>query len=222
MKVSIVIPTKDEAEAVAEVIEAVRPYADEIMVVDGHSTDDTRRIARDRGARVILDGGKGKGDGLRCAAAQVGGDIMVFVDADGSSDTRDIPKLIEPIKNNQADLVIGSRSRGGSDELHGDLEKLLRVLGSDIILVGTNWRFKSRLTDTQCGFRAIRTSVFRDLGLRENITTIEQEMTMRCLKKGYRVGEIPSHEFARKYGISRIRLRKVWFRYLWSFLVNLI
>jgi dolichol-phosphate mannosyltransferase len=222
MKVSIVIPTKNEAEAISGVIAEVRPYADEILVVDGHSTDDTRRIAQELGARVILDGGKGKGDGLRCAAAQVSGEIMVFVDADGSSDTRDIPRLVEPIKAGRADLVIGSRSRGGSDELHGDLEKLLRVLGSDIILVGTNWRFKACLTDTQCGFRAILTAVFRDLGLRENITTIEQEMTMKCLKKGYRVGEVPSHEFARKYGVSRICLRKVWFRYLWSFLVNLI
>jgi hypothetical protein len=77
------------------------------------------------------------------------------------------------------------------------------------------------LTDSQNGFRAIKTKVARDLGLKENITTIEQEITIKCLKKGYRIGEIPSHEFERKHGQSVIKLRKVWFRYIWSVIKNI-
>ena len=62
----------------------------------------------------------------------------------------------------------------------------------------------------------------RSLDLKENITTIEQEMTMKALKKGFRVSEMPTHEYSRKYGDSTIKLRKVWFRYIYSFIKNLI
>ena len=100
--------------------------------------------------------------------------------------------------------------------LIGDLEKLIRMVGSDIIMIGINWRFRSYLTDSQNGFRAIRRDVFLDLGLKENITTIEQEMTMKALKKGYIVCEVPTHEYKREYGKSCIVLHRVFFRYAYS------
>ena len=84
--------------------------------------------------------------------------------------------------------------------------------------IGINWRYKVNLTDSQNGFRAIRTDVIRNLDLKENITTIEQEMTMKCLKKGHVVGEVPTHEYAREFGDSTIKLRKVWLRYVTNFL----
>jgi len=222
MKTTVVIPTKDEELTIGKIITRCRPYADEMLVVDGHSLDKTREIARELGARVVLDHGKGKGDGIRVAIQEARGDIIVFIDADGSHDPDDIPKLIRPIQENKADLVVGSRGKGGSDELHGDVEKLLRMIGSDIILIGINKKWNVHLTDSQNGFRAIRTEVARKLGLKENITTIEQEMTMKCLKKGFRVDEVPTHEYKREHGDSVIRLKKVWFRYIWSFLKNLI
>jgi len=90
-----------------------------------------------------------------------------------------------------------------------------------LILIGINLRWKQKLTDSQNGFRAIRRDVVCSLGLKENITTIEQEMTMKCLKKGYIVSEVPTHEYARQYGESSIKLWKVWFRYIYSFVKNL-
>ena len=116
------------------------------------------------------------------------------------------------------DCVIGSRPRGGSDELHGDIGKFLRMIGSDIITLGINYRFGVRITDSQNGFRALKTCVAKKLGLRENITTIEQEMTIKILKTGLRVKEIPIHEFKRMYGKSRINLARVSFRYVYSWL----
>ena len=95
------------------------------------------------------------------------------------------------------------------------------MIGSDIILIAINTRFKVFLTDSQNGFRAIRTDVARQLGLKENITTIEQEMTIKCLKKGFRIGEVAAHEYARRSGQSSIKLRKVWFRYIWSVVINI-
>jgi dolichol-phosphate mannosyltransferase len=197
------------------------PYCDELLVVDGHSTDGTRDLVESYGVRVVLDNKKGKGDAIRVGAEASTHHIVVFMDADGSHDPSDIPYLTELIKSNKADLVIGSRGRGGSDELHGDIEKLMRMVGSDMILIGINLRWKQKLTDSQNGFRAIRKDVICSLGLVENITTIEQEMTMKCLKKGYKVSEVPTHEYSRKHGESTISLRRVWFRYIYSFIKNI-
>jgi dolichol-phosphate mannosyltransferase len=220
--ITVVIPARNEEESLGLIIERVQPHCEEVLVVDGHSTDRTREVAEQHGVRVVLDRGKGKGDAIRVGAQAASHGIVVFIDADGSHDPGDIPRLVAPIQAGQSDLVVGSRGQGGSDELHGDIEKLLRLVGSDIILIGINWRYKAKLTDSQNGFRAIRRDVILALGLRENITTIEQEMTMKCLKKGYRVSEVPTHEYARIAGDSSIRLGKVAFRYIYSFLRYLI
>jgi dolichol-phosphate hexosyltransferase len=219
--VTVVIPARNEELNIGEVIEKALDYCDEVLVVDGHSTDRTVEVSRSFGVRVISDNKKGKGDAIRVGASAATHPVIVFMDADGSHDPADIPMLVEPIKQGKADLVIGSRGRGGSDELHGDIEKLMRMVGSDLILIGINLRWKQHLTDSQNGFRAIRADVIRSLGLTENITTIEQEMTMKCLKKGYVIAEVPTHEYARKYGQSVIKLRKVWIRYIYSFIKNL-
>lgn len=216
-----VIMTRNEEGNIADIVRSTKPFVDQVYVVDGHSGDRTREIAEAEGAKILLDNGKGKGDGIRTAIDRIDLDILVFIDADGSHDPQDIPKLVAPIRDGQADMVVGSRGRGGSDELHGDVQKLLRMIGSDIILIAINYRWKTHLTDSQNGFRAVRTLAARDVGLKENITTIEQEMTMKFLKKGYRIEEIPAHEYARKHGQSSIKLSKVWFRYIWSAVKNL-
>lgn len=221
MKISIAIPTKNEEKSIKEIIEQCKPYGDEILVVDGHSKDRTRNIAQELGARVVLDNKKGKGDGLRTALKEAKGDIVVFVDADGSHDPNDIPEMIQPILEGKTDLVVGSRMRGGSDELHGDLAKFIRVVGSDIITLVINYRFGIKLTDTQNGFRAIKKEAGLKIGLKENITTIEQEMIIKMLKHGYKIMEIPTHEYAREYGKSSIVVWKVAHRYLWCLIKNL-
>jgi len=86
-RVTIVIPTKNEEGLIGEIVDSVRPYADEILVIDGHSKDQTRTVAAAHGARVELDGGKGKGDALRRAMDIALGEILVFIDADGSHET---------------------------------------------------------------------------------------------------------------------------------------
>jgi len=211
-----VIMTRNEEGNIADIIRSTKPVVDDVYIVDGHSTDRTREIAEAEGAKVLLDNGKGKGDGIRTAIKKIDSDILVFIDADGSHDPLDIPKMVAPIKEGRADMVVGSRGRGGSDELHGDIQKLLRMIGSDIILIAINYRWKTHLTDSQNGFRAVRTQAARTLNLKENITTIEQEMTMKFLKKGYTIDEIPAHEYSRKHGQSSIKLSKVWFRYIWT------
>jgi dolichol-phosphate mannosyltransferase len=221
LRVTVVIPAKDEEGLIGEIVDQVKPYADEVLVVDGHSRDRTAEIAIAHGARVIQDNGQGKGEALRLALARAEGEIVVFIDADGSHDPHDIPKLVAPIRAGESDLVIGSRGKGGSDELHGTLEQFIRYSGSQVIMLAINYRWNVRLTDSQNGFRAIRRDVGAKLGLTSNLTTIEQEMLMKALKQGYRVSEIASHEYERRWGTSKVVVWKLWFAYVWSFIRNL-
>jgi len=216
VNVSVVIPALNEESTIADIIQGSKPYADEIIVVDGHSRDKTREVAEGLGVRVILDHQKGKGEAIRHSLEFVTGDVIVFIDADGSHDPRDIPRLIEPTEKGEADHVSGSLLIGDSSELHGGFDECFRLMGSSFITACINWRFKVRLSESQNGFRAIRADVIRELGLSENITTIEQEMIMKTLKKGFRMAEVPTHEHVRKMGYSKISLKKVWFRYFYT------
>lgn len=213
---TVVIPALNEAGTIGEVIEKVRPYCGEVFVVDGHSSDCTADIARQAGARVFFDHGRGKGDAVRTVIPYLEREVTIFIDADGSHDPADIPALVGPILKGEADHVSGSRLIGGSSELHGGFDECFRLMGSSLITACINKRFGVRLSDSQNGFRAIRTAVLKDLRLKEDITTIEQEMIIKTLKKGYRMAEVPSHEHQRKSGASKIRIGRVAFRYVWS------
>lgn len=214
--IAVVIPTLNEEFSLAETIRLSSKYADDILVVDGYSQDNTTNIARSLKTRVIFDHQKGKGDAIRTAIPHIKKEITVFIDADGSHDPNDIPRLIEPILENKADHVSGSRLMGGSSELHGGFDEFFRLMGSSFITACINYRFKVRLSESQNGFRAIKTDVLRCLDLKENITTIEQEMIIKTLKNGYKMAEVPTHEYRRKAGYSKINIRKFAFRYVYS------
>ena len=214
--VTVVIPALNEEQTIVEIIEGCKPHADELIVVDGHSQDRTREVSEEHGARVILDNKKGKGEAIRHVIGFVSGDIIVFIDADGSHDPNDIPKLVAPLKSGESDHVSASRLIGGSSELHGGFDECFRLMGSSFITACINWKYKVQLSESQNGFRAIKTEVIKQLGLVEDITTIEQEMIMKTLRKGFRMAEVPSHEHKRKQGYSKISLRRVWFRYVYT------
>jgi len=218
----VVIPTLNEEKTIAEIIKSAGPHADEVIVVSAKgSTDRTMEIAESLGAKTFVDNGKGKGEAMRIGIQEATGDVIVFLDADGSHIAGDIPKVLKPFEDN-ADLVIASRMTGGSEELHGDISKFIRLFLSTIITLIINYRFNVRITDSQNGFRAIKTRVARDLDLKANSFDVETEMLMKCLKKGYRVGEVPSRELERKYGDSGINILTIGWRYVWRVLINLL
>lgn len=214
--VSVVIAAKQEAPSIGGVIERTSRYAGTIVVVVGNSTDGTADVAARGGARVMADGGRGKGEAIRRAIPLITTPVAVFLDADGSHDPEDIPLLVAPILAGDADHVAASRLRGGSSELHGGFDEFLRLTGSSFITACINWRFKCQLSDSQNGFRAVRTSVLRQLDLREDSTTIEQEMTIKTLRRGWRMAEVPSHEHRRLHGSSHIRVLRHAPRYGYS------
>ncbi|RMG40481.1 MAG: glycosyltransferase family 2 protein [Candidatus Dadabacteria bacterium] len=219
--VTVVVPVKNEERSLEEVLHGIFKHTKSVIVVDGHSDDRSREVATSAGARVLLDNGLGKGDAIRTAIPEITDEITVFIDGDGSHNPDDIPALVAPIKSGEFDHVSASRLIGGSSELHGGFDEFMRLAGSSFITACINWRFKVRLSDSQNGFRAIRTDVLKKLNLQENSTTIEQEMIIKTLKLGYRLGEVPAHEHPRKYGSSHIALSRVWHLYLWSLIRNL-
>lgn len=213
-----VIPARNEAATIAAIIRAVQPHVAEVLVVEGGSRDDTAARAAAAGARVVRDPGLGKGAALRLAVAEVRTPFCVFVDADGSHDPIDIPRLLAPLRAGRADHVGGSRLLGGSDELHGGVDEFFRLAGSALITCLVNLRYGARLSDSQNGFRALRTELFRRLPLRARHTTIEMEMIMASLAAGARVTEVPTRERRRAAGFSKISLRRpgVWLDYGWT------
>ncbi len=218
---TIVIPAKNEAATIADVVRVSRSLCREVIVVDGHSTDGTAAVAASEGARVIYDHGRGKGDAIRTVIGEVRTPIVVFIDADGSHDPADVPRLVCPIRTGTADHVSASRLMGGSSELHGGFDEFFRLAGSSLITACINWRFGVRLSDSQNGFRAVRSDVLASLELRDNGTTIEQEMVIKTLARGFRLAEVPSHEYPRRAGTSHINVRRAAIPYLFSLVRHL-
>lgn len=220
-RVTVVIAARNEALNLAAVLPRVCEVCTDILVVDGASRDETVAVARQHGARVISDAGCGKGLALRAALPHVTREITVFMDADGSHDARMIPALISPIMHGTADHVTGSRLLGGSSELHGGFDEFVRLAGSAFAMACINHLFHTRLSDSQNGFRAVRTDVLRQLNLTDRGTTIEQEMIIKTLRGGWRMAEVPTHEFRRLHGTSCIRVSRAWFWYLHSLFKHL-
>jgi dolichol-phosphate mannosyltransferase len=220
--ITAIVCTRNEAGGIREIVESLKPFTDEILVVDGNSTDGTREIAEAAGALVFLDNGRGKGDAYKVGIEKATQDILVFIDADGSHDPGDIPALVAPIVAGEAELVIASRHRGGSDEWEGDLNTWLRAMGSGFLSVVINARWKSRLTDVLNGFRAAQREAAQEVRLRANDFDIEQHMIVQFLKYGYRVSEARSHEFCRRWGKSKLPTYRKAYVFFWRLFLDLV
>jgi dolichol-phosphate mannosyltransferase len=219
--VTVVIPTRNESQTIGDVVDAAAEVAENVVVIDGASEDDTCEVARQHGATVIVQKGRGKGAALRQALRELPGEVVVFIDADGSHVANDIPRVAAPVLEGRADMVVASRYLGGSDELHGTLSNFIRMVGSSLITLGINYRWKVHLTDVENGFRAVRRKAALAVDLAANDFTIEQEMVMKMLKKGYRVIETASHEYERKAGESKLPTRQGW-RFILQFIRDII
>lgn len=220
-RVAAVIAARNEEHTVAEVVREASRFVHEVLVLDGRSDDATASRARHAGARVVTDPGLGKGAALRQSMTETTADIIVFLDADGSHDPADIPLLVRPLLAGEAELCVGSRFSGGTDELSVTLGQLVRTVGNVCMNIAINWSFGVALTDTLNGFRAIRRTVAREVDLVENRHTIEQEMVMKVLAHGYRVVNRPTHEYSRRFGTSHIAVWREWPIFVRCVLVNL-
>lgn len=204
LPVSIVIPAKNEGEGIGQIIKSIKKYSKDIIVIDGHSTDNTREIVLREKVRFYQDTGRGRGSGVRLGIKKALNNIVVLVDADGSHDTSDIPRLISVLKTKDADMVITSRRTGGSTDMKLNIDGLIRSVGSDILTMLLNYRFNTEFTDILYSFRVIKKDKFERSKIRADDFSVEQEMLVSFLKKKYKVIEVPSREAARKWGKSKL------------------
>jgi len=201
--VSVVIPALNEEESIADVVRAIpRETADEIIVVDNDSTDQTAERARSAGARVIHEPRQGYGRacraGVRAVSPQT--EVVVFLDGDGSDCPEMMPRLLAPILDGTYDFVIGSRIRGRREPGSMNVSQLLAGRAAGLIL---KLLYGVRFTD-MCPFRAIRREALERLGMREETYGWNLEMQIRAARAGMRILEVPVDHRRRAGGKSKV------------------
>ncbi|HRI70457.1 MAG TPA: glycosyltransferase family 2 protein [Polyangium sp.] len=204
MTVSVILAAFNESGTIEQVVQGCRehtPNLHEIIVVDDGSHDDTAQLAKKAGARVIrLSRNGGKGVAIRRGIADASGDVLLFMDADGQDEPREIPLLINAFGPN-IDMVVGSRFLGTFGE--GAITPLNR-LGNRALTEIVNVLFGARLTDTQAGFRAVR----REAALRARLSArrydIEVDLLLSVLRSGARVVEVPVTRLRRDHGQTHL------------------
>jgi len=202
--VSIIVPTLNEAANLPHVFAQLsKAGSDELIVVDGHSTDDTVMVAKELrpDARVVLQNRRGKGNALACGFAAARGDIIVMIDADGSTNPAEIPSFVRPLAVEGADFVKGSRylEGGGSSDI-----TVVRSGGNRALGMFVNMLFGTHYTDLCYGYSAFKRSVLNQLFVTCDGFEVETLINVRAAKAGLNIVEVPSHEHERIYGLSNL------------------
>lgn len=218
--ISVVIPAYNEEKTIGNVVSDTisvmgsleMPY--EILVVDDGSTDNTRHVATMYKATVLSNGkNQGKGYALRKGFQHAQGDIIVTVDADGAHKPKEIPNLIQPLFNG-VDITAGSRFIGPRKDSTSRLNRLGNILFNIVIMILTG----KLITDSQTGFRAFKRHALLRVGLQSIGYEIETEVTVKGLKNGFVVREVPICCERRQGGKSKIRILFDGFRILTTIL----
>ena len=191
MKVTIGIPAFNEEKNIAKIIVKLKKIYDEIIVCNDGSADLTGEIAENLGAIVINHKQNlGYGAGINSIikkSKEIDTDILVTFDADGQHKVEDVKKVIEPIKNGDADLVIGSRFLSKTKEKIPEYRKI----GINIITKVTNAGLKKKITDSQSGFRAYSKDLISKLDISDMGMGISTEILIKTNSLGFRITEIP-------------------------------
>ncbi len=212
-RVSVVIPTLNEARNLSHVFAALPAGLHEVILVDGHSVDGTPDVARRLrpGVRVVNQTRTGKGNALACGFAAATGDIIVMIDADGSTDPAEIPRFVAALTSG-ADFAKGSRFAPGAGST--DITPL-RKLGNKLLGLAVNIMYGTRYSDLCYGYNAFWARHAPAFGLQAEAPgqrkvwgdgfEIETVLNLRASAAGLAITEVPSFEHARIHGESNLR-----------------
>ena len=204
MKISIIIPCYNEYKTINSILDKVKNLSDfkkEIIIVDDFSTDGTKEVLQkikisNEIKTFFNEKNYGKGFCIRKGIEESTGDIIMIQDADLEYDPSDIPKLINPIKNGNADVVYGSRFIGSAEK------KVLfywHSLGNRFLTTLSNMFSNLNLTDMECCYKAFKSEIIKDIKLKENRFGFEPEVTAKISKKDIKIYEVGIKYFGRKY-----------------------
>lgn len=204
--ISVIIPARNEAQNLSYVLPYIPSFVSEVILVDGCSTDNTIEIARQLlpAIRIIKQSGTGKGDALRSGIAASRGDIIVMLDADGSSDPNEIPRFVQGLMDGY-DYAKGTRFKkgGGSHDI-----TLLRRMGNYGLIKLVNALFQVRFSDLCYGYNAFWKYCLNYVDIDSDGFEVETLINIRMHKARLRIIEVPSFEYKRLYGISKLNTFK--------------
>ena len=189
-KIIAAIPCFNEERCIGSVVLKTKKFVSSVVVIDDGSTDATAEVAAEAGATVYQHGqNRGYGAAVRNALSkgrELGADVLVIIDGDGQHDPKDIPKLVKPLIDGEADVVIGSRFLGESKR-----PPFYRRLGLRVLTAITNLGSGQRISDSQSGFRAYSSKALNALNLTEDGMSVSSEMQFAISKSGLKVAEVP-------------------------------
>lgn len=207
MSSALAILTLNEIEGVRAIYEKI-PFSavDEVLVVDGGSVDGTIEFFKDRGIRVIIQEARGRGEAFKIAQKETKADTLIFFSPDGNEDPADIPRLIDKIREGY-DMVIASRFKKGGHNEEDEILLPWRAWANRVfsLLANIFWNRGQYITDTINGFRGVTKQAFDRMKIDASGFVIEYQMSIRAMKLGLRVAEIPTFEDQRIGGESRAK-----------------
>ncbi len=193
--VSIVIPTLNEAEGIAGVIGSIprvqlerEGYSVDVVVIDGYSADGTAEVARAAGARVLMEGRRGKGMAIDTAFREVKADYLIMLDGDNTYPAGHIPQLLDGLKH--YDVVLGSRLNGRIDK--GAITPV-NLLGNYMLTGLANALYGARISDLCTGYWGFRGHVTGHIQIYAAGFDLEANIFSECVRNGYTIGEVPVH-----------------------------
>ena len=189
-KIIAAIPCFNEERCIGSVVLKTKKFVSSVVVIDDGSTDATSEVATEAGALVYQHGqNRGYGAAVRSALAkgrELGADVLVILDGDSQHDPKDIPRLVKPLLDREADIVVGSRFLGA-----GKKPPFYRRMGQCVLNAVTNIGSGQKISDSQSGFRAYSAKALKELDLAENGMSVSSEMQFAISKAGLKVAEVP-------------------------------
>jgi len=218
-KVSVVIPTLNEEDTIGDVLRRI-PKEYEVVIVDSSKDDTVEVVKRARlDAKILRVPPLGKGVALREGTSATSGDVIAFMDGDGSHDPSDIASMLEVLERERAAIVVASRMPPlGNSQEHSPLH----YSGNKLVTMLINWFFGGRLTDSQNGFRITKREALERMKLDAPGFTVETQMSCRALRLGFKLLEVPSLERKRKGGLPKMSLLKYGWRHFPRILLELV
>ena len=202
MKKSLIILTRNEIEGLTALFDSIPISAfDEAFAVDYNSTDGTREFLTKKGIRLVEQEKRGRGEAFRLGSSIATGEILAFFSPDGNEDPADLPRLATLVEQG-ADLAVASRFLPGSRNEEAASKLPLRSWANQAFTLLANLFFGGKMTDTINGYRVIRKDKFNALDLDAEGFAIEYQMSIRAMKRKYKIVEIPTVEGDRIGGQS--------------------